>query len=531
MNEILILLRREIVGAWRFRWWAMGVAWCVCVVGWMAIYTMPDIYEANARFFVETRSRLDRVIGNVVLEEQVGGQVNLVTQAMLGRPVLEKVASDTDLDLRAASPLQKNDLITSLMEKIIITGRPGNERQPRPDDGIYTISFRDKDREMSLAIVNSLLNEFMDDVVRGRQDSSDETIEFLRSEIEKYEKELREQEQSLADFKQENVGLLPGDGGGYFDRLQIELDELASLEAQIEGARSRRTALLSQLRGANPYIDENDGSSAAGSSAPRTDMDGRILELETQLDELLLRFTEKHPDVISTKEQLGQLSRRRYEQMELLRNASGEDTAVLANSPVYQQLSISLNEVDVEIAGLQSQLNRDQDKIADLKNKVDVIPAIEAQLTELTRDYDQVKETYDELRSLLEHEVIASRKQDAAVVNFRLIDPPYVSAEPVSPQRAILLIATLVFAVGIGGGLAWLLYLLKPVFHDIADLRQATGLPVLGAVSMTWIERHHADRRLQLVSFALVGCALIVSFALVFLFRGSGGSMIRQLIG
>ena len=47
MEEILKLLRREITGAWRFRWWAMGVAWAVCVLGWFAIYSMPDIYEAR----------------------------------------------------------------------------------------------------------------------------------------------------------------------------------------------------------------------------------------------------------------------------------------------------------------------------------------------------------------------------------------------------------------------------------------------------------------------------------------------------
>ncbi len=117
MEEILTLLRREIVGAWRFRWWAMSVAWAICVIGWLAIYSMPDIYEANARFFVETRSRLDRVIDSVGLEDEVGGQVNLVRQAMLGRPVLEKVATDTDLLLRAATPLQKNDLISSLTQE------------------------------------------------------------------------------------------------------------------------------------------------------------------------------------------------------------------------------------------------------------------------------------------------------------------------------------------------------------------------------------------------------------------------------
>lgn len=531
MNDILILIRREIVGAWRFRWLAMIIAWCVCIIGWYSVYAMHDIYEANARFFVETKSRLDRVIGAVVVEQQVGGQVNLVKQAMLGRPVLEKVASDTDLDLRASTPVQKNALISSLVKKIVITGSPGQERSPRPTDGIYSISFRDKDRHMSLAVVNSLLNEFMEDVVRGRQDSSDESIAFLRSEIEKYDEQLREREQALANFKQQNVGLLPGDGGGYFDRMQIELDEFSVLEAQLENARSRRVTLLSQLRGANPYVADGDEDSAISSTGPGTGLDGRILELESQLGELLLRFTEKHPDVVATNEQIAQLNLRRDDQLKMMRNAGGEDAAILASNPVYQQLSIALNEVDVEIAGVQSQLARDRRRIADLRSKVDVIPAIEAELTVLTRDYDQVKTTYDELRELLEEEIIASRKQEAAVVNFRLIDPPYVGTEPVSPMRTIMLIGILVFGVGAGAALAWLMHLFRPVFYDVADLRNTTGLPVLGAVSMTWIERHDKERKMELRLYAVVGSMLVATFLVVYLFRGPGGSVVRQLVG
>jgi polysaccharide chain length determinant protein (PEP-CTERM system associated) len=530
MDEILKLLRREIVGAWRFRWWAVLVAWAVCVAGWFAIYMMPDVYEAQARFFVETRSRLDRVIGSVVLEDQVDGQVNLVQQAMLSRPVLEKVASETDLDLRATTPLQKNDLISSLQDRIVIRGRPGNERAPLPDDGIYTIAFRDQNREMSLSIVNSLLNEFMDDVVRGRQDSSEETIEFLKDEIAKYDEQLRQQEQALADFKQENVGLLPGESGGYFNRLQSELDELAALEAQLDNAQTRRAALQAQLRGANPYMPGDDDS-GNGIGNPILEMDDRIVELEGQLDDLLLRFTEKHPDVVATREQLTRLTDRRDEQIEMMRNAGDGDASMLANNPVYQQVSIALNEVNVEIAGMQSQIARDRRRISELRSKVDVIPAIEAQLTELTRDYDQVKLTYDELRGLLEQEVIASRKQEAAVVNFRLIDPPYVGNQPVSPLRAAMLLAILIIGAGGGATLAWVMHLFKPVFSDVDDLRETTGLPVLGAVSMTWYDRHRAGRRREFLSFATAGIALFVCFIVVFVFRGPGGSFIRQMVG
>lgn len=538
MNDLIIFLRREIVGAWRYRWWAMGVAWSICVVGWLFVYSMQDVYEANAKFFVETRSRLDRVIGEVTTPDQVGDQVNLVKQAMLGRPVLEQVARETDLDLRASTAMGKNDLISSLQQKIVITGSPGMERAPRPTDGIYTIAFRDKDRAMSLAVVEALLNEFMVDVVRGRQDSSKETIEFLREEISKYSEQLKSREKALADFKQQNVGLLPSDSGGYFNRLQDELTNLSGLEVQLENALSRKATLEAQLRGENPFVDEpgtatgsSAGAARVAGNGPRTEFDTRIAELEAQLSELLLRFTDRHPDVISVQEQIDQLRSRRAARVEEMQQNGGTTTSAMANNPVHQQLQIALNEINVEVAGLRSQLSRDRARIADLRNKVDIIPAIEAQLTELTRDYDQVKSTYDELRTLLEQEVIASRKQEAAVVNFRLIDPPYVGNEPVSPIRSLFLFAVLVFALGTGGGIAWLLHMLNPVFHDVSNLRDITGLPVLGAVSMTWLDRHHAHRKVELSSFAVAGGMLVVTFVLALLAQEPGGLFIRQLVG
>lgn len=539
MNDLIIFLRREIVGAWRYRWWAMAIAWICCVVGWLAVYSMPDVYEANAKFFVETRSRLDRVIGEVTTPDQVGDQVNLVKQAMLGRPVLEKVARETDLDLRATTPIAKNELISSLQQSIVITGSPGMERAPRPNDGIYTIAYRDKDRRMSLAVVEALLNEFMVDVVRGRQDSSKETIEFLQEEIAKYDEQLKERERALANFKQQNVGLLPSDSGGYFNRLQEEITALSNMEVQLENALSRKATLEAQLRGENPFIEEsatvgsgtgNAAGAAVAGAGPRTVFDVRIAELEAQLSELLLRFTERHPDVISIQEQIEQLRTRRAARLEEMQRSGSSNTSAMANNPVHQQLQISLNEVNVEIAGLRSQLTRDRARIADLRNKVDIIPAIEAQLTELTRDYDQVKETYDELRSLLEQEVIASRKQEAAVVNFRLIDPPYVGNQPVSPIRGLFLFAVLVFSLGVGGGVAWLLHMLNPVFHDVSNLRDITGLPVLGAVSMTWLDRHHAHRKVELTSFAVAGSMLVITFIVALLAREPGGVFIRQLV-
>lgn len=117
MQDVVQMIRTELRGSWRYRWPAMGVAWLVCLVGWAGVLTMPDIYEARAQVFVDADSRLANVMGQVGVEPGVGTRVFVVRQAMLGRPQLERVARETDLDLRARDREEKEKLITSLREK------------------------------------------------------------------------------------------------------------------------------------------------------------------------------------------------------------------------------------------------------------------------------------------------------------------------------------------------------------------------------------------------------------------------------
>lgn len=528
MNEILFQIRREISGAWRFRWLALLAAWVICIVGWVGVFSLQDAYEARSKFYVETLSRLDRVMDGVRVRDDTERQVNLVRQVMLGRPMLEQVAKSTELDLRANSIVGKQGIVNGLQNKISLIG---NNDPRNPSRGIYTIAYADVDREMAISVVDTLLNLFMEDVIRGKQTGSEETIEFLNSEIQKYETQLRAREQALADFKRQNVGLLPGDAtGGYFDRLQREMDVFQDLQSQLRTAVSRRTALERALQGESPELDPGASGNGPAINEPRTDVERRIVDLESQLDNLLLRFTDKHPDVVSIREQLEQLYARRKSEIASL-NANSDGIAVDADNPVYQHLQVSLNDVQVEVAGLESQIRERRSVIDDLESKVDEIPQIEAQLADLTRDYDQVKRTYDELRGLVEQENIALRQKEWDVVNFRLIDPPFATFEPTSPQRVLLL--AMVLGAGLGGGaaIAWLIHLIRPVFFDARKLQDVIGLPVLGAVSMTWLDRNLAMRRAEMVSFLTVSAFLFASFGAVVLAREPAGELIRNVIG
>jgi hypothetical protein len=102
------------------------------------------------------------------------------------------------------------------------------------------------------------------------------------------------------------------------------------------------------------------------------------------------------------------------------------------------------------------------------------------------------------------------------VADFRLIDPPRVSPNPVSPNRLALLPLAFALALAAGLFLAFAGSQLRPVFHGANDLRNKVAIPLLGVVSMVT----HADEvrraRASLIRFMVGSGGLVGSFVLVF---------------
>lgn len=529
MRETVKDVQSEIRGAWRFRWVAMIVAWVICALGWGIVFLMPDQYAAEARFYVNTTTRLDEVMDGVVIEADAGSQLALVRQAMLSRPVLNEVARKTDLDIRARTPKEKEALLEGLRSTVKIESMTTRRDA---DDGIYFITYRDANRSKGVAVVDTLLETFKKDFVTGQSVGSDETVRFLERRITDYQEQLTEQEQAIAAFKRQNVGLLPGESGGYFERMQTAMTELDELKGHLRLATDRRNALRDQLRGEQPFLNGDSDVLGGSITTPRTELEERIVELEDLLQELLLRYTDRHPDVMAVRAQLDQLYERRREENEALAEAGGIEGVAMSDNPVYQEVQIALNEANVVVATLEGQVTAQEVRVTDLRAKVDVIPVIEAQLSELTRDYEQVSTVYAELRGRLEQERIRKSRIGWEGVNFQIIDPPVASIEPVAPNRPLLLVFVLFCGLGAGAGVAYVMHQLRPVFVDTRSLMQATGLPVLGAVSMTWMKRHQTRRRIEASSLAVVALTLVIALVLVLVFQEAGveaGAKIRRM--
>lgn len=534
MHELLTKVLDELRGAWRFRWWSLILAWLVCVGGWFVVFTMPNVYEASARVYVDSRGILRPLLQGLAVNPDVASGLDVVRQALLSRPQLEQVARETDLDLRAKTPEAKEQLITGLQLRISIDAADIRARTNQ-GEGLYQIKFQDHNRDKSIEVVQTLLNAFVENALGDKRSGQETAQRFLEEQIADYERRLAEAEARLAEFKKRNVGMMPDNRGDYFQRLQLEVAELDKTRAAVAVAESRRSEIERQLSGEEPFLFGFDtGATISPNSQGSGDITFRIQALEKQLDDLLLRYTERHPEVIALRSQIEELRKRQEE--ELQRVMAGEQaTGSLANSlkanPVVQSLEIDLKRTELQIAEQRQELAQRQAKVAELKRLVDSVPEVEAQLAQLNRDYEVTRQKYLELVQRRETASISQEADRTGTVKFDVIDPPAAAFEPVSPNRPRLLIGILLAGLAAGAGLAYLLNQVRPVFLTMRSLAEVTGLPVLAAVSRTWIERHRRERRMELLKFSTATLLLLLAFGLVLLRQQTGVELVQRLIG
>lgn len=534
MQGLIDKVYSELKGAWRFRRYALIAAWASCMIGWLVVYVLPDEFTSYARVNVDTRTALGPLLEGIAVRQDVESQLNLMRQALLGRANLDKVATQVGLDRKAVTPEDRDELITGISERINIALETPTVRDPRIPNTLYRITYQDSDRQSALKVVDTLLNSFVEDTMSSSGSASAQR--FLREQIADYNRRLADAENLLADFKKQNFGLVPGAQGDHFSRLTTETQEVKRLQGALGIASSRKAELQRQLRGESAYVPSTGAgsprSSGAGNAQAAPDTTARIQETQARLDDMLLRFTDKHPDVVAARETLKQLQVRQAEEIAALKRGDPGAAAMsgASSNPVYQNILMQLNQVDVQIAELSVELNDHRRNEADLRKLVDTAPEVEAEYARLTRDYDVIKTQYNNLLERLEKAKVSSDADQTGTIRFNIVDPPTVAFKPTFPNRPLLLSVVLIVGLLIGGGVAYLMHLIKPVFASETALVERTGIPVLGVVTRTWVHKYHAQMRAGLMRYAIASGALVVVFVAVMLAQEPASAFLRKLI-
>ncbi len=323
----------EVRGAWRFRWFALALAFVISMVGWAMVFALPDRYEAEARVFVDTRTALKPALQGLTTDQNVDAQINFVRQSLLEGPQLENIAKETGVLLPSVTDERaRAQVLDSFSNRVALTvENAGNQGDERSTAGtIYEFHYEDLSRARALKVVDTLLSTFVEQTLGGKREGSENAQKFLESQIKDYEQRLSVAEDKLATFKKTNLGLMPSDQGGYFAQLQKETDDAKKAEIELSIAVSRREELSKQLHSDQAVSEAGaTGPAVNGANAVGGDTLSRIQQTQAKLDELLLKYTDQHPDVIATRATLEELKKRRAAELESLRR--GDAAAVAAS--------------------------------------------------------------------------------------------------------------------------------------------------------------------------------------------------------
>ena len=500
-------------GMWRFRWYGLTASWIVAIIGVAVVFRIPDQYEASARLYVDTDSVLKPLMSGMAIQPNVEQQLNMLTRTLLSRPNIEKLVRMADLDLKGAGRDNRDALVDRLMGSIQIRGASGLN--------LYTLVYRDDDQDKAKRVIQSLVSLFVESSLGSSRKGTDTAKTFLDEQIKGFELKLEEAETRVKEFKIRNLTMQNPDGKDATGRMAEANAQLESAKLMLVEAEKARDAAKQQLTAERGQSSTNLSQSIlqeSSISVATPELDNRIEGQRRSLDALMQRFTEQHPDVITTRRLLKDLEEQRRKEVQELRRAaliaagSGGGANPQTNAAI-QELSRMVASSEVQVASLRARVSEYSARFAQAREGLKSAPQIEAEAAQLNRDYGLIKRSYDELVSRRQTATM-SGELDAAtgVAEFRLIDPPRVSPKPVYPNRPAIL--PLALAAGLAAGIALTLVLsqLRPTFDDPSDLHTKTGLPLLGVVTLVVSDLDRRRERMGHVRFISASGSLVGLF-------------------
>src|SRR3984885_6437342 len=480
MDSVRLLISQYLRAAWRRPWMGVIVAWLVCGVGWVGVYMIPNQFESSARLFVDTDAILTPLLRGLAADSSPTTQLEILQRTLLSRPNLEKLISKTDLDLTLNGPSDRERLLTRLAPEIHVNPQTKN---------LFTINYRDKSPKLAHDVVQTLLTIFVESATGGSRSDMENARRFLERQIQSYEQQLRAAEKRRADFRARYIEILPADNNPNVPALEGARNQASALEGRLQDALISRDALKQEGENTPPMlVVESGGPNGLGGPAVKT----KLQDAQDQLQMLLLRDTELHPDVIAQRKLIESLKNAPKEAATpaaAARDAAGRDAAASTlrrsiPNAVYDQLKVKLIDADTNVISLQ----RQRDDAVRYRERLEKVqreqPGLIAEYQNMDRDYTVLRRNYEELLGRLQSpNIVEAADTQADKVKLQIVDPPEVPRLPVGPNRMLLVTGVLLGGLLSGAGLTVLFGHLDQSFSTVEELR-TVGLPVLGGISV-----------------------------------------------
>jgi polysaccharide chain length determinant protein (PEP-CTERM system associated) len=444
----------------------------------MVFKRLPSKYRSETLIMVIPQRIPDSYV-KATVSGSIEDRLPTISDQILSRSRLERVVNDFDL--------YKDQRATGLMEDIV--RRMGDDIDVKVvGKESFRVAYVSHDPWTAQRVTERLAGLYIEENLRDRENVTDDTNQFLESQLQEAKRRLLEHEQKLEEYRRKYAGQLPSQLPGNLQAIQNSQMQRQAINDSINRARERRLLVERQLADAQtapvmlPPASTASGDTPVGLSAAE-----QLESATSRLEALKVRYQADHPDVRSLERAIAELRTKVAEEAKRPPSALTERPTSVADGARQKRikdLQAELDVLDRQIAsGLAEETNL-RGTISNYQAKVDVVPTRESELVELTRDYSTLQLSYTDLLTKQQDSKIAANLERRQIgEHFKILDPASLPQRRYNERQRILALAGgPVGGLLIGLAIIGLLEYRDSTFKTEAEVARLLALPVLGLI-------------------------------------------------
>ncbi len=466
--------------------------------------TLPKVYQATSLLSYQ-QQRVNPNTMSPDLAARIKDTVSTLTQIVTSRSNLEKIVKTHNLYVMALDKNPMEDVVDEFREKIVIT--------PSKRGDTFVVSYSGTDPQSVVRVTNSLASKFVEENLKYREERATETSAYTGDELSMAKVVLDEKEAIMRDYKlkyfnempeqrQTNVSQLIALQEQYQNK-QLNIQELERTKILVQeqinirkNALARQQSLLTEQQ-----IDTDQQILSEMNSTEQT-----LINARRRHDQLLLKYTEKHPDIKKIKKIISGLEAELNKEAQSIEGTTDKPSRQEVRDQTIVELELQLKEIKLNIISVTNEKKVLLVKIKQLEEWVSSSPIREAEWSALTREYGELKRHYDYLVSQnLQAKSALNLERRQKGSQFKIEDSARFPEKPFSPNFFKIVGMVCVAGTGCVVGLILLVDFFDQSFRFSSEIEQHLGVSIVCTLPYIETEREVRKRKVTgVVSFLLL---------------------------
>jgi len=468
----------------RRKWMLILPGILLCALAYVVSLFLPARYKSETVVLVEAPA-----VSADIVKPMAAGDTNqrlaTMREEILSRTRLQQIIEKFNLYKEDTNRKNMEDLVVRLRASIDVSAvRPMDRTNANGLPG-FTIDVTAGQPLLAQQICTEITSMFLQQNVVLSERKADDTTEFLTKQLQDAKAKLDDQDAKLAEFQRRYMGSLP-------DESQTNLSLLAGLTTQLESV----TQSLNRSQQDKLFLESTLAQQIAASkvtpagTSPDT-LERQLRAMQDNLQNLLARYTEDHPDVVKLRREIAQVQEKLKDSpADPQKTSAANRPGSPAESQQIMQLRAQLHQNDVSIQEQTAEQARLRQGIKQLQGRLELTPAVAQQYKALTRDHQTALNIYNDfLKKQSDSEVSRDLLRRQQGEQFRVLDPPSLPQQPTFPNRSLFALGGLMGGLGLGFAIAFLLETQDTTLRSERDVEHLMKLPTLALIPLVMVTR------------------------------------------